>query len=86
MAAAGQRKLRPGAKTPKMSLDVAGYDCLATDEEIEADKGMPRTSTSSSEEDTGPQATREMRKSQKASMAAKVFGLNEDEGIWRKWH
>jgi len=86
VAAAGQRKLRPGAKTPKMSLDVAGYDCLATDEEIEADKGMPRTSTSSSEEDTGPQATREMRKSQKASMAAKVFGLNEDEGIWRKWH
>ena len=24
------------------------------------------------------------RKAEKASMAAKIFGLNESEGIWRK--
>lgn len=79
-----------------MILEIAGYDCLATDEELELQfgKGTPRASTSSEdaeedhdeENDLGPRGlTRAVRKAEKATMAAKVFGLKEDEGVYREY-
>ena len=81
VAAAAERKYRHDAARPKMSLDVAGYDCLATDEDIEG--GVSRKNTASSGEDEESGVSKAMRKTEKASMAAKVFGL-DDEGIWRE--
>jgi sterol 3beta-glucosyltransferase len=83
-ASAG-RKYKAGIKRPRMVMEVAGYDCLATDEEVEAQTGaLSRTSTSSSEaEDEETGFANETRKAEKAALAAKVFGLREDEGIYR---
>ena len=89
VSAAADRKYRAGVDRPKMSLEVAGYDCLATDEDIEGHEVI-RQSTASSEERSeedegyGSEVSKAMRKSEKATMAAKMFGLKEDEGIWRE--
>jgi sterol 3beta-glucosyltransferase len=87
--ATAERKYKQGAQRPRMIMEVAGYDCLATDEEVEA-KGEvgSRSSTSSSdgEDDEGTLQSfaKETRKAEKAALASKVFGLKEDEGIWRE--
>jgi len=99
VAAAHERQFKPDVTRPKMVLDVAGYDCLATDEDLEAQLGKkasrPSTSSDDAEaeddldeeqdHDHGPKSlTRAVRKAEKASMAAKVFGLREDEGVYRE--
>ena len=89
VGAAGERKYRPDVVRPKMRLDVAGFDCLATDEDIEeSQSGMRRRdSEASTESHIGAPdgVSNGLRKREKASMAAKMFGLNEEEGIWRKY-
>lgn len=89
VASAIQRSYLPGVKRPKMSLEVAGYDCLATDEDTDIQGGISRRTTAASsdegeDDDSGPGIKEELQKSEKASMAAKMFGLKEDEGIWRE--
>jgi sterol 3beta-glucosyltransferase len=78
------RKYKSGVKRPKVIMDVAGYDCLATDDEVGAQGGiLSRTSTSSSDgEDDDLGFASETLKAEKAALAAKVFGLREDEGIY----
>lgn len=88
--AAHERRYKEGVKPARFSLDVAGYDCLAKDDDIEAHRDSIGTSSESSslhddDEDAGkPRALVEARKHEKAAMAARVFGLREDEGIWLK--
>ncbi|KAK4687358.1 hypothetical protein P7C73_g2755, partial [Tremellales sp. Uapishka_1] len=85
------KKYKPGVTRPNMVLDIAGSNCLATDDEVpEPASGPVRDSTSSSdvdrddEDETGHHMADRTRKAEKASMAAKLFGLREDEGIWLK--
>ena len=80
--AARERQYRAGVTRPKMRLEVAGYDCLATDEDIETDVSA---SSNASEEEEGMTAARKMHKAEKAAMAAKLFGLREDLGIWSEF-
>jgi sterol 3beta-glucosyltransferase len=77
--AASERVFKSGVNRPKFVLDVAGYDCLATDEDTE----KPRSNSSSSSEEE-LQELSEFRKAEKAKLAAKVFGLKEEDDIWRK--
>ncbi|BEI98763.1 hypothetical protein CcaverHIS631_0310620 [Cutaneotrichosporon cavernicola] len=90
--AAHLRRYKPGVTPAKFTIDVGGYDCLAKDDDIEAHRDR-RNSGGSSEgssmpdedEEAGrPFALIEARKQEKALMAARVFGLREDEGIWLK--
>ena len=100
VAEAKQRRYKTGAKRPKMVLNVAGYDCLITDEDLDHTiKPHEDTSSDSGEEHSSPDEMEDgpdvgrpsmlkvkaARKAEKASMAAKIFGLNESEGIWRKF-
>lgn len=82
--ASSGRKYKSGVKRPKVIMDVAGYDCLATDDEVGAQGGiLSRTSTSTSDgEDDDLGFASETLKAEKAALAAKVFGLREDEGIY----
>lgn len=102
VAEAKQRRYKAGAKRPKMVLNVAGYDCLVTDEDLDhtikpheepsSDSGEEHEEHSSPDEmEDGPDVGRPSmlkvkaaRKAEKASMAAKIFGLDESEGIWRE--
>lgn len=84
--AAHERIFLSGKKSPNMTLEIAGYDCLADDEEDEPASTADRHSGSSEEPRTGLHAmTHDMRKAEKAVLAAKVFGLKEDEGVYRKF-
>jgi len=100
VAEAQQRRYKAGAKRPKMVMNVAGYDCLVTDEDldhtIKSKSHEDASSDSEAEHDSpeemedGPEVSRPSmlkvkaaRKAEKASMAAKIFGLNEEDGIWR---
>lgn len=92
------RRYKEGAKRPKMVLNVAGYDCLKTDEDLDhtIERHVSHSSDSGEEHspeemEDGPDISRPStlrvkaaRKAEKASMAAKIFGLNEEDGIWRK--
>ncbi len=90
--AAHERRYKPGVAPAKFSIDVGGYDCLAKDDDIEARRDRRNSggsSESSSIQDDDEEAGRplaliEARKREKAVMAARVFGLREDEGIWLK--
>lgn len=79
--AARDRQLLPGASRHDMTLEVAGYDCLATDEDLESHL----RNSSSSDETRLHSFTRDMRKAEKAAMAAQIFGLKEDEGVYREF-
>jgi sterol 3beta-glucosyltransferase len=81
VTSASHRQFRPDVAKPKLIMQVAGYDCLATDDELEVPS---RAYSSSDEHDLATQAVASMRKAEKATMAGKVFGLREDEGIWRE--
>ncbi|KAK8854734.1 hypothetical protein IAR55_003473 [Kwoniella newhampshirensis] len=83
VAASHLRHYKAGVKKPRMVLEVGGHDCLATDEELES-KGAGSTDSEEGEDDEdGPGGLlRETRKAEKAALAAKVFGLKEDEGVW----
>jgi sterol 3beta-glucosyltransferase len=98
IAEAKTRRYKEGAKRPKMVLNVAGYDCLKTDEDLDhtIERHISHSSDSGDEHspeemEDGPEISRPStlrvkaaRKAEKASMAAKIFGLNEEDGIWRK--
>ena len=82
------RRYKTGVTRPSMVLNVGGHDCLATDEELESSGGeVSQVSTRSSEdldEEKEDKFVSETRKAEKAAMAAKVFGLKEEEPIWRE--
>lgn len=88
--AAHRRHYKPDAKPARMTIDIGGYDCLATDEDVERHDDTVGDASSAEldaeeDEDAGkPRMVIEARKAEKAAMAAKVFGLREDEGIWLK--
>ncbi|KAL1413559.1 hypothetical protein Q8F55_001333 [Vanrija albida] len=88
--AAHRRHYKPDAKPAKMTIDIGGYDCLATDEDAErhddtvGDASSAEIDPDDDEDATRPRMVIEARKAEKAAMAAKVFGLREDEGIWLK--
>lgn len=107
--AAAARKLRPGARETRSVVDIAGYDCLATDDEQPewASSSAPNSAPSSDHEGDddddeaerdngdgsrpGPSAARhdrhrarEMSKAAKISMASKIFGLREEDGVYIK--
>ena len=84
VGAARERHFKPTAVRPKMKLEIACYDCLATDEDIEQHQQQRTSSSSDDLEDTGHSLTKGMRKAEKGTMAAKIFGLKEDEPIYRK--
>lgn len=92
---AHKRRYKAGVQRPRMIFNVAGFDCLMTDEELDGPMETPLSGTSD-DEDEGEeedQDTKEesrtqktvkaTRKAEKTSMAAKVFGLDEADGIWR---
>ncbi len=66
-----QRKFRPGTVRPRMVLEIAGHNCLAADDEVELE---PVTA----EEDDEESRLATTRKAEKALLAAKMFGLDED--------
>ncbi|ODN87445.1 hypothetical protein L198_07072 [Cryptococcus wingfieldii CBS 7118] len=80
------RKCKPAMKRPKLVWEVGGHDCLATDEELDAEKAQSGSmdSEEAEEDDDDGGLVQETRKKEKALMAAKVFGLKEEEGIWIK--
>lgn len=79
------RRYKEGATHMKMQLDVGGYDCLATDDDLEADDAsIPSVDEEEDEEVGKPRFVVEARKAQKTALAARVFGLRESEGIWLK--
>ncbi|CAK9780636.1 hypothetical protein CC85DRAFT_329264 [Cutaneotrichosporon oleaginosum] len=88
--AARERQYKAGVTPAKFTIDVGGYDCLAKDDDIEArrdrrNSGGSESSMQDDDEEAGrPLALIEARKREKAAMAARVFGLREDEGIWLK--
>ncbi|WRT68465.1 uncharacterized protein IL334_005441 [Kwoniella shivajii] len=86
--AAADRKYKPDIDIPPIIFQIAGHDCVATDEEIEKRTDLSRTSSTESEDsiidddDDHDTFLHETRKAERASMAAKVFGLQEHEGVW----
>ncbi|WWD19120.1 hypothetical protein CI109_103578 [Kwoniella shandongensis] len=81
--ASHQRKYKHDAKRPRMVLQVAGHDCLATDEDLESDRSGSYDSEEGDDEEDGHNGLlRETRKAEKAALSAKVFGLKEEEGVW----
>lgn len=81
VAASRHRRYKPDATRPSMVFDIGGYNCFETDDD--------RQTTSSAEIEREEQVEAEggslalnTRKQEKASMAAKVFGLREEDGIW----
>jgi sterol 3beta-glucosyltransferase len=80
VASARGRRYRDNVVRPKFTMTVAGYNCLANDEEMDA----PSRASSSSAAAEQPRGIAAMQKAEKASLAAKVFGLREEEGIWLK--
>ncbi|WVQ77692.1 hypothetical protein IAR50_007382 [Cryptococcus sp. DSM 104548] len=84
--ASAERKCKPDMKQPKLVWEVGGHDCLATDEELDAERARNGSTDSeeAEEDDDNGGLVQETRKREKALMAAKVFGLREEEGIWVK--
>ncbi|KAE8541715.1 hypothetical protein D1P53_001886 [Cryptococcus gattii VGV] len=80
------RKYAETAKEPKIVLEVDGHDCLAADDELESKSlGSPGSNESEEDEDSSDGLVQQTRKREKAFMAAKVFGLKEEEGIWSEY-
>ncbi|WWC63363.1 uncharacterized protein I303_105963 [Kwoniella dejecticola CBS 10117] len=91
VAAATQRKYKSDAQLPAVVFQISGHDVVATDEDLDRLMDSSRSSTHSEEsivigeeESSGDILLRAARKAERASMAAKVFGLKEDEGVWIK--
>ena len=82
--AAHLRHYKIDARQPDVVLNVAGHDCLSTDEaeEAEEQKSIDRKSSESLDEPTT--LVQQIGKAEKAAMAAKVFGLDEHEEIYRE--
>ncbi|WVR07541.1 hypothetical protein IAU60_004583 [Kwoniella sp. DSM 27419] len=75
---------KSGVSVPPLVFQVAGHDCLAADDDLEL--VSPRSSSVESDEIDGEEDSdrllHETRKAEKAALAAKVFGLPENEPIW----
>lgn len=96
VAAAHERRYKPDVKQRlKMYMTVAGYDCLATDDDDqqlpEPDEDILTDTTPAStpgvvdeDGDGAKELSHAMRKAEKGQSAAKVFGLAESDGIWLK--
>ena len=93
VAAAHERSFKPDAVRPKMKFEIAGFDCLAPDDETDPTRnsnssedvdGEADGDAEAEEESGGHSMTKGMRKAETAAMAAKMFGLKEDEPIYRK--
>jgi sterol 3beta-glucosyltransferase len=69
---AHQRRLKAGVPTPSMSFSVAGLDFLA--EDADYTEGRPESIHA-----------KLARKAERAHLAAKAFGLQEEEGMWREF-
>ncbi|WVQ68322.1 uncharacterized protein L199_006529 [Kwoniella botswanensis] len=88
--AAAQRRYKSDVQLPPVIFQISGHDVVATDEDLEQTLDSSRTSSQSGEsihdeeESRGDALLQEARKAERASMAAKVFGLKEDEGVWIK--
>lgn len=79
------RKYAATAKEPKIVLEVDGHDCLAADDELDSKSlGTTGSTELDEDEDSGDDVLQQTRKREKAFMAAKVFGLKEEDGIWMK--
>lgn len=78
--AAQDRQYKQGVIRPKMSLTVAGFDALAGDDEGEGDASVQHQESVDSEGMVG-----DIQKAGKITMAAKIFGLREEEGIWSEF-
>jgi sterol 3beta-glucosyltransferase len=83
VAASKSRHYKEGVQRPSMVFDIGGYDCF------EADDDSKRKSTSTAEiereeaiEAQGGSLALNTHKQEKAAMAAKIFGLREEDGIW----
>lgn len=92
---AKQRRYKAGVKRPKMVFNVAGHNCLITDEELDHpierhvsitsdEDEVEQDESPPSEVDRTQKTIKATRKAEKTSMAAKVFGLDEADGIWRE--
>ncbi|WVW85557.1 hypothetical protein I302_107595 [Kwoniella bestiolae CBS 10118] len=91
VAAAAQRRYKAGASLPPVVFQISGHDVVATDQDLEQWMDSTRTSSQSDDslhvdedESRGDTLLQEARKAERASMAAKVFGLKEEEGVWIK--
>lgn len=89
---AHKRRYKSGVQRPKMVFNVAGFNCLMTDEELDVPMERQISITSEEDEDEEPrpkedrtqQTVKATRKAEKTTMASKVFGLDEADGIWRE--
>ena len=80
---ARKRRYRPGVEHPRMVLEIAGYDVMADDDDDVDLQSLDTPAGSSDEmEDEHGGLLTELRKAEKASIAAKAFGLREEEGIY----
>ncbi|OCF37991.1 hypothetical protein I316_00215 [Kwoniella heveanensis BCC8398] len=85
VAKASTYSYKPDVVIPKMIFQVAGHDCLATDEAIEMASSQRSSESEEMDDESGlDRLVQDTRKAEKAALAAKVFGLREDEPVWIK--
>nr|ODN91658.1 hypothetical protein L204_05646 [Cryptococcus depauperatus CBS 7855] len=84
VAASRERQYKPGVTKPKFVMEIGGNDCLATDQDLDPGKSKSSYSAEADDDDSDNQLVQETRKKAKAALAAKVFGLREDEEVWIK--
>ncbi|WVO14361.1 hypothetical protein L204_101994 [Cryptococcus depauperatus] len=82
VAASRERQYKPGVTKPKFVMEIGGNDCLATDQDLDPGKSKSSYSAEADDDDSDNQLVQETRKKAKAALAAKVFGLREDEEVW----
>ena len=80
VSAAHKRRYKDGFKRPDVIIDVAGFDCLACDEDVDLELSSSNHSADSFDDLNLVQRT---RKAETAIMAIRVFALNEMEDIYR---
>ncbi|WWC90647.1 uncharacterized protein L201_005583 [Kwoniella dendrophila CBS 6074] len=85
VAAAAERRYKADATLPPVVFQISGHDVVATDEDLDRlsrDSSSSEDSPHVEDEETGDTLLQETRKAERASLAAKVFGLKENEGVW----
>lgn len=85
LAATRGRQYKKDAVRPKFVVMVGNHDCLAADDETEEPSRGSSLDSEMSQidpEDVNPGLSH--AKAEKAAMAAKVFGIDPDEPIWRE--
>ncbi|WWC71508.1 uncharacterized protein I206_105466 [Kwoniella pini CBS 10737] len=91
VVAASQRKFKLNVQLPPVVFQISGHDLVTTDEDMDETIDSARSSMHSDEaiggdeeKSSGGVLLLAARKAERASMAAKVFGLKEEEGVWIK--